>query len=81
MLRFARRHRAASCAARVLVRAAVDVTVGDKRGVSDPHLAAPFFAPGPTLWGSLTPHLRVSLVRLQRPSSLPCAGHSAALAG
>lgn len=80
MLHFAGCHRAALFAARVLVRAAVDVTAGDKRGVSDPHLAAPFFAPGPTLRGSLTPHLRVSLVRLRRPSSLPCAGHSAASA-
>lgn len=78
MLPFTRCHRAASCAARVLVRAAVDVTVGDKRGVSDPHLAAPFFAPGPTLTGSLTPHLHVSVVRRNNASSLSYAGYSAA---
>jgi hypothetical protein len=33
-LHFARSHRAALCAARVVVRAAVDVAVRDKRGVS-----------------------------------------------
>jgi hypothetical protein len=31
--------------------------------VSDPHFAAPFFAPSPAQRGSLTPHLRVSFVR------------------
>jgi hypothetical protein len=32
-------------------------------GVSDPHFAAPFFALRPVRRGSLTPHLRVSIVR------------------
>ena len=45
ILHFARFHWAALYAARVVVRAGVSVTVGDKRGVSDPHFAAPFFAP------------------------------------
>ena len=80
VLHFARRHRAALYAARVVAGAGISVTVGDERGVSDPHLAAPFFAPGPVLRGSLTPHLRVSFVRLHSASSLSCARHSAARA-
>ena len=55
MLHFARCHRAALYAARVLVRANVSVTVADKRGVSDPHLAAPFFAPRPARRGRSRP--------------------------
>ena len=81
MLHFAGCHRAALFAARVLVRAAVDVPVCDKRGVSDPHLAAPFFAPGPAPRGSLTPHLHVPVVRRHNASSLSQAGHSAAYVG
>jgi hypothetical protein len=63
MFRFARPHWAALCAARVGVHTAVGVAIGDKRGVSDPHFAAPFFARSPAQRGSLTPHLRVSFVR------------------
>ncbi len=63
VLHFARRHRAALYAARVIAPVGVSVTIADQRGVSDPHLAAPFFAPPRARRGSLTPHLRVSLVR------------------
>jgi hypothetical protein len=38
-----------------LVRAGVSVTASHERGVSDPHLAAPFFAPWSSWRGSLTP--------------------------
>ena len=34
-------------------RSGADVTLGGDWGVSDPHLAAPFFAPGPARRGSL----------------------------
>ena len=44
--------------------------------MSDPHLAAPFFAPGPALRGSLTPHLHVSSVRSHSASSLSVAERS-----
>jgi hypothetical protein len=36
---------------------------GRSGGVSDPHLAAPFFAPRPALKGSLTPHMKVTIIR------------------
>jgi hypothetical protein len=63
VLHFARCHRAALCAARVLVRAAVDVAVSDRRGVSDPLCHPPFFAPWSSWRGSLTPNTDVSFVR------------------
>ena len=59
-LHFGRRHRAALNAARVLVGAGVSVTASDERGVSDPHLAAPFFAPWSSWRGSLTPQYPLS---------------------
>ena len=37
--------------------------------MSDPHLAAPFFAPRPALRGSLTPHMRVTIIR--RDGAMP----------
>lgn len=63
--------RAAFYAARVSVAAGVDAGVGDNEGVSDPHLAAPFFAPRPARWGSLTPHMHVTVVRQNRALSRP----------
>jgi hypothetical protein len=47
---------------------------------SDPHLAAPYFAPGRALRASLTPRVHVSFVRSHSASSLSGAGHSAARA-
>lgn len=41
----------------------------DSRGVSDPHSAAPFFAPRPPLRGSLTPHMHVTIIR--RDGAIP----------
>jgi hypothetical protein len=75
-LQFGRCHRAALYAARVLVGAGVSVTASDERGVSDPHLAAPFFAPWSGWRGSLTPNTVVTFVRtnLACPSSaVECA--------
>ena len=45
---------AAFCAAGFGIRATVAAERRDNRGVSDPHWAAPFFAPGPARRGSLT---------------------------
>jgi hypothetical protein len=42
----------------IALRATVAVERQGKRGVSDPHLAAPFFAPHPAPRGSLTPHVQ-----------------------
>ena len=47
------------------VNVSAPLSVG-KWGVSDPRSPAPYFAPGPVQRGSLTPPLRVSLVRLKR---------------
>jgi len=58
--------RAAICAARAAVRVAVAAEQTDNPGVSDPHFAAPFFAQGAAPRGSLTPHLRVAVVRSNR---------------
>lgn len=63
MLQFARSHWAALCAARVGVRTAVDVAIGDTRGVSDSLCHPPFFAPWSSWRGSLTPDTDVSFVR------------------
>ena len=60
---------AALCAAGIGLRAAVAVEQRDNRGVSDPHLAAPFFAPRPARSGSLTPHVHVTIVR--RDNTMP----------
>ena len=46
--------------------------------MSDPHFAAPFFAPRPALRGSLTPHLRVSFVRSDWVPSLSFVAHATA---
>jgi hypothetical protein len=46
--------------------------------VSDPHFAAPFFAPRPVWRESLTPHLRVSFVRLDCMQSLSFVERAAA---
>jgi hypothetical protein len=46
--------------------------------VSDPHFAAPLFAPCPVRRGSLTPHLRVSVVRADCVPSLSFVEHAAA---
>ena len=77
-LHFVRSYRAALCAARVSVPAGVGVTVAGKWGVSDPRSSAPFFAPRPVQQGSLTPHLRVSFVRLHSASTWSCTERSAA---
>jgi hypothetical protein len=45
VLHFARRHRAALCAARVLARAGVGVAVSDRRGVRRPPLPSPLLRP------------------------------------
>jgi hypothetical protein len=59
---------AAFCAAGVAVRGCR--SRGERQwGVSDPHLAAPFFAPRPALRGSLTPHMHVTIVR--RDGAMP----------
>jgi hypothetical protein len=55
---------------------AVAAEQSDSGGVSDPHLAALFFAPRPARRGSLTPHMHVTIVRRDRavpvtPSSAP----------
>ena len=42
---------------------------GAEWGVSDPHLAAPFFAPRAARRGSLTPHMQVTIIR--RDSAMP----------
>ena len=57
---------AALCAAGVAVRAAVAAEQSGSWGVSDPHLAAPFFAPRPARRGSLTPHMHVTIVRREQ---------------
>jgi hypothetical protein len=43
--------------------------------VSDPHLAAPFFAPRAARRGSLTPHLQVTIIR--RDNAMPATPSSA----
>jgi hypothetical protein len=60
---FVRCHRAAFYADRVCVLAGVGVTVGGKWGVSDPLRLPPIVVPSPSRKGSLTPHLRVVVVR------------------
>lgn len=70
--------RAAFYAARVSVAAGVAGGAGDNEGVSDPHLAARFFAPRPARRGALTPHWNVSFVRRHSASSLSCAERSVA---
>jgi hypothetical protein len=54
---------AAFYAADVADRAAVAAERSGQWGVSDPHVAAPFFAPRPALRGSLTPHMHVTIIR------------------
>jgi hypothetical protein len=54
---------AALYAAGIEVPPAVAVAQTDTRGVSDPHLAAPFFAPRPARRGSLTPNMQVMIIR------------------
>jgi hypothetical protein len=61
--------RAALCAARVAVSAAVSSSGGCIWGVSDPHFAAPFFAPRLLRRGSLTPQMLVIVVRQNRAVS------------
>ena len=51
------------------VGAAVAVEQSGEWGVSDPHLAAPFFAPRPARRGSLTPDVHVTFIR--RDSAMP----------
>ena len=46
--------------------AAVAAEQSGQWGVSDPHLAAPFFAPRLARRGSLTPHMHVTFVRRNR---------------
>jgi predicted nuclease of predicted toxin-antitoxin system len=58
------------------VGAAVAAERGVKWGVSDPHLAAPFFAPRPALRGSLTPHMDVTTIR--RDGAMPATPPNAA---
>ena len=60
---------AAFCGAGFAVRAAVAAEQGAQWGVSDPHLAAPFFAPRAARRGSLTPHMQVTIIR--RDSAMP----------
>jgi hypothetical protein len=60
---------AALCAAGIALRATVAVERQGKRGVSDPRLAAPFFARRPARRGSLTPHMHVTIIR--RDSATP----------
>jgi hypothetical protein len=56
----------------------VSVTVGDKRGVSDPVCHAPVEPERGHFSGSLTPHSRVSSVRLHSASSMSGTDRSAA---
>jgi hypothetical protein len=60
---------AALCAAGLESGAAVAAEQSGEWGVSDPHFAAPFFAPRPALRGSLTPHVHVAFVRQNRALS------------
>jgi hypothetical protein len=63
---FAAVNRAALYAARVAVGAAVSSIEGGIWGVSDPLCHPPFFAPWFSWWGSLTPQMRVTIVRTDR---------------
>jgi hypothetical protein len=62
------------------VGAAVAAEQRDNRGVRDPHLAAPLFAPRPARRGSLTPHMQVTIIRRDSAISVtlssapPCVG-------
>jgi len=58
------------------VGAAVAAEQSDQWGVSDPHLAAPFFAPRLALRGSLTPHMHVTIIR--RDGAMPVIQPNAA---
>ena len=49
--------------ARVAVGVTLSSSDGGIGGVSDPHLAAPFFAPRAARRGSLTPQMRLNVVR------------------
>lgn len=49
---------------------------GAEWGVSDPHLAAPFFAPRAARRGSLTPHMQVTIIR--RDGAMPVTPANAA---
>ncbi len=64
---------AALCAAGIAVRAAIAAEQRDNRGVSDPHFAAPFFAPHPVPRGSLTSQMLITVVRAEPPSSVNIA--------
>ena len=54
----------------VAVGAAVAAEQSGQWGVSDPHLAAPFFAPRPARRGSLTPHMHVTIIRRDGATSV-----------
>jgi hypothetical protein len=73
---FAAVHWAALCAAPVSVNVAGSSRKGGIWGVSDPLCHPPIIAPRFSLWGSLTPQMRVAIVRRDRamsvtPSSAP----------
>ena len=67
---FAAVQRAALCAARVAVSAAVSSSERDIWGVSDPLCHPPIAVPGLDPWGSLTPQMHVAVVRQNRASSV-----------
>ena len=58
------------------VGAAVAAEQSGQWGVSDPHWAAPFFAPRPARKGSLTPHMHVAVIR--RDGAMPVTPPNAA---
>lgn len=61
---------------RCRVGAAVAAEQSGQWGVSDPDLAAPFFAPRPARKGSLTPHMHVTIIR--RDGAMPVTPLNAA---
>jgi hypothetical protein len=63
-------HRAALCAARVALSAAVGSSDGGIWGVSDPLCHPPIPVPRVSPRGSLTPQMRVTVVRQNRALSL-----------
>jgi hypothetical protein len=68
---FAALRRAAICAARGVVSAAVSSSGGGIRGVSAPLCHSPIAVPRLILRGSLTPRMRVAVVRQNRAQSVP----------
>ena len=63
-------HRAALCAAYVALSAAVSSSAGGIWGVSDPSATPPVPVPRLSPRGSLTPQMRVTVVRQNRALSL-----------